>query len=845
MDPVKSPAAAPSAVLPPVLPASASKKSLCADIPSPVPSFPAARVQVPPATNSLLPGLASPNITVATRAERPDAVRITVPGAAPFDLTFITKASFRLRSAEIDAKGDAVPEYMIVKPDTARATVPRTVTQEGASTVVATDAMRVRLTPSPEGIVYVTVTNARGEEVVQNWRLDPRQRTMQLALRPDERVYGFGDKRAALDQRGNTVDMLNRDAFASSTNASYKSIPFYFSDKGYGLFFHNFYPSRFEVGTTAAPDEVRAVTSGGRLDAYVFVADEPKDIVAGYTELTGRPALLPRWALGFQQSKASYKDDEAMEVAANLRRGQYPFDGIYYDDASDYATNPRWSQQLWDRHKARLTMGGNPFLIGDDYSGTMGRKHQLLSYPDGRPVIEPACEIANDKGRSDDVAYIDFFSRSATRTFLQHEWAEGLKPGTVNRDGSREPAVYLGMADFGEMDHLTEADRKQWPSIGMPVSQTRNVYALAYAQGLIDGAQNITGHRSTGMIRPGFAGTQRFGWSTTGDSMPDFENFRAHTRGLLSLTHSGFSNVGQDIGGWDHKGPDDIYARWFGAATFFPFMWAHGQGDHEPYSHGPQVGAAARSFLELRYRMLPYLYSLNEQASRGGPPMVRSMPFQDIKDRAAASIDDQFYLGDGLLVAPLFHPTSRDLYLPPGTWYDFFGERAPVAGGGRVQRDDVPLDRIPAYVKAGSIIPMGPTMQRSDETPNGPLTVHYYAHPAAEVGSRRDSTFQLYEDDGVTQGYRRGAFARTELRFTQEPGLIRFEAERVGGDRGYQPVAREHRVELHGVTPRRVLLGGVELPRGVRRGQSYWTDGPGEPTVVLAPGVSGALRIEH
>jgi alpha-glucosidase (family GH31 glycosyl hydrolase) len=232
------------------------------------------------------------------------------------------------------------------------------------------------------------------------------------------------------------------------------------------------------------------------------------------------------------------------------------------------------------------------------------------------------------------------------------------------------------MVDFGEMDHIEDTDQKFWPSLGMSVAQTRNLYGLVYPLSIINEIQKLNGgSRITGMVRPGFAGTQRLGWSTTGDSVPTYRNFRAHTRAMINLTLSGFSNVGQDIGGWDGKSPDILYARWFGAATFYPFMWSHGKGDHEPYSHGEAVEGAARSFLNLRYRLVPYLYSLHEVAHRTGIPILRPFPLQEPQDAAGVRIDDQFFVGDNIVVAPVFNDEgNRKLYLPEGRWYDFFGE---------------------------------------------------------------------------------------------------------------------------------------------------------------------------
>src|SRR5262249_18554099 len=356
--------------------------------------------------------------------------------------------------------------------------------------------------------------------------------------------------------------------------------------------------------------------------------------------------------------------------------------------------------------------------------------------------------------------------------------------------------------------------------LGMSVAQTRNLYGLVYPLSIIDAIQKRTGgsERITGMVRPGFAGTQRLGWSTTGDSVPTYRNFRAHTRAMINLTLSGFSNVGQDIGGWDRKGPDILYARWFAAGAFHPFMWSHGQGDHEPYAHGEEVEEAARDFLNLRYQLVPYLYSLHELAHRTGVPMLRSFPLQEPSEPSAHEIDDQFFIGDDLLVAPLFNDRGdRKVYLPNGLWYDFFHEQKPEAGGVEIERSSVPLNRLPVYVRAGAVIPLGPQMQYTAEKPVDPLTVHIYSFAAEDMTTEpHSSEFELYEDDGRSNDYHNSKFPRPRLRFQQAGSAIRFEMTAESGDGQYWAVpARAYPLRFHGVhtPPKGVALDGEEIPR--------------------------------
>jgi alpha-glucosidase len=732
---------------------------------------------------------------------------ITRPGAPSARVTFLTPTAFRIHVPGPDEPAK-LPDYMRVKTDESFPPVQVHLDARHYGATFKTADVDIQVVAT-EDLISVNVTTA-SKTLVGNWKIDPVRRLAWLDLAADEHVYGFGDKRAALDQRGHKIEMLNRDAFASENNESYKSIPFYLSSAGYGLFFHNFYPSLFDIGSSTRGTLALKATAGD-MDFYVFVG-EPKDVVSQYTELTGRPAMLPRWAFGYHQAKASYEGRDAFKVAAEMRRRQLPVDVIYYDDLDEEATDKEFIDALWKQHRVRLTHGfGMPMFgsfKGSDDSKLLtdlAARDFVMVDKDGQPVIG-ADEHVDSTGRNSAVAYLDYFSKRAVDHIFKAKWNDALENGAI-----------LGMVDFGEMDHVRNAENKFWPSLGLSVAQTRNLYGLVYPLAVINGVQQRTRGRITGMVRPGFAGTQRLGWSTTGDSLPTYRNFRAHTRAMLNLTLSGFSNVGQDIGGWDKKGPDILYARWFAAGTFHPFMWSHGQGDHEPYAHGEAVEKAARSFLNLRYRLVPYLYSLHELAHRTGVPVLRSFPLQEPADPSAHHVDDQFFVGDDLMVAPLFNDGGdRKVVLPKGLWYDFFGELAPTTGGGEVERTSVALDRLPVYVRAGGVIPLGPAMQHTGEKPVDPLTVHVYSFGAPEEGvEAREREFALYEDDGLTADYRRRRFQRTSLRFLQAQDSVRFEIRAQSGDGQYWSVSsRGYALHFHGVQrpTQSVRLDGLEIP---------------------------------
>jgi alpha-glucosidase len=732
-------------------------------------------------------------VRIPAAAQQPDGRSwvIAPPGQVSYRLTLLDDATFRLHAMMNDPATKKVAERMVVEAeDTAPAPpVRQDVTGDGLRFSWGRAVLDVTMPVAGTLAVNLAID---GNKAIEDFRITPATHAATVSLRGDEHVYGFGDKRAAIDQRGHVVPMVNKDAIdpvapaqpgpATETNDSYKSVPFYFTTKGYGLFAHDFYPGQFDVGA-ATPDRIAWRADGGDLDFYVFAQPKAVDILGRYTALTGRPALMPKWFFGYHQSRAGYEGLQGRDVAKTMRDKKLPLDVIYYDDFVEEAATKAFIDEMKNTLHVRMTYGANPFIIAeDDFARKLGRVNEILAKTDGSPVIEPAAEMDDD---SINVAYIDFFNPHAAADFFAHTWTPTLNNGGL-----------LGMADFGELDHLTDPDKKLWPSLGLPATVTRNVYSLAYAEGLVGTWQKQSGARSAGMIRAGTAGTQRYGWSTTGDSEPTYDNWKAHLRCLFNLALSGFSNIGYDIGGWDGKAPDDVYVRWFAAGTFNPFMWAHGEDEHEPYAHGADVESAARTLLGVRYRLIPYLYSLNDLAHRTGVPILRPFPLVVPDDPKAPTMADEFFVGDALLVAPVTNSAGRDVYLPAGSWYDFFDDGPPIPGGATVSRAQVPFDRIPAFVRAGSILPLGSTSvdppQYVDERPNDPLAIHLYAFP--DSGS---ASFDVYDDDGLTMKYETGALARTHLSFTQSESTINLSIQFVAGG-GFTPPDRPCEVIVHG-----------------------------------------------
>jgi len=630
---------------------------------------------------------------------------------------------------------DGNPEYSVVLGSIPVVPVSSRETQAGR--IIETGSLRLEFTRSP---LTVAISDAALRPLISDWRIDFSRTEVAFALDPAEHLYGFGDKRGPLDKRGQSLDIWNTDAYASTGNDSYKNIPFYMSTRGYGLYLHNWWRSRFDLGATN-PGRIVISAAGGEMDLYVFLGPSLKHMVRSYTRLTGRPALQPLWFWGYHQGKASYHTQEdGRRVARELRRRKLPCDVIYYDDLGTGELAEPFVHEMRDKWNMRLTYGlGMPSsTVGTtEYAAFAGRNVFL--------VKDDGTELTYDNDETEEtVSTIDFFSPAAAGLVFDTVWKPMLDHGGE-----------CGMIDFGELTYVPDPAHVWFPSIHRTVAEMHNAYSLVFAESLINrAARHGNGHRKVGMVRSGTAGSQRVGWTTTGDSKPTWADFRAHLRGLLCLTLSGYSSVGFDIGGWDAKGANRLYARWFEAGMFLPFAWAHGQGDHEPWVHGPAVEKICRAALDRRYRLLPYLYSLNDEASRTGVPAMRTL-VMETGEELTAGVDDEWFLGPWLLVAPvLTEGTSRDIVLPSGDWTAWDTGKT-FRGPAKVKAYPAPLDIIPVFVRAGAIIPMGPAVQYAGEKPLNPLTL--------AIWPGGTTSFTVYEDDAESLAFEHGDYVTTRV----------------------------------------------------------------------------------
>jgi alpha-glucosidase len=642
---------------------------------------------------------------------------------------------------------------------------------------------------------------------------------------PGERYYGFGERTGLLDKRGRRYTCWTTDEYAHQgpgTDALYQAIPFFLgldsAGHSYGLFLNNTFRSAFDF-TAVQQGTWHMQIAGGELDYYVIYGPEPAHVLARYTELTGRMRLPPRWALGYQQSRWSYESDPVVrDLAAQLRRRRIPCDAIYLD--VDHMDGNRVF--TWDRERFPDPAG----LIAE--LGTQGFKVV--------PIIDVGVKHQPESGYRiyDEGAERDYFiktSRSAdAEDFLCYVWP-GLCafPDFTREDvrqwwgGCYRELLDLGVSGFwNDMNepamHDTPYDQPGSASSEPPLdtpqgpeheptthAEARNVYAYLENQATYTALRSMRPDKRPFLLtRAGYAGIQRYAAVWTGDNGSYWEHLEMSLPQLLNLGLSGVAFAGADIGGFFADASPELFARWMQLGALYPFARASsakGCASNEPWAWGEDAERISRQAIELRYRLLPYLYTLFEEAARTGAPILRPLFYHYPDDTATHLLHDQALLGRDLLLAPVLRPgkVCREVYLPHGVWYDFHsGER--LAGPRYVLAAAELAAPMPLYARGGAVIPSGPVLQRTDERPLERLALDIYLDDdgAAEGW--------LYEDDGVTSAYEQGGFCRSfyECRIDRRSGTPVLRAQREGA---YEPAPRSIEILLH----RRGAVRRVEL----------------------------------
>lgn len=654
---------------------------------------------------------------------------------------------------------------------------------------------------------------------------DPRSGQVAAAKRLgyDEHFYGLGEKASRLDRRRGKFVMWTSDTpgYVEGKDPIYQSIPFYLGledGTAYGLFYDNAWRSTFEFGhLTQEAAEYSA--DGGELNYYFFAGPSLKKVVSRYTELTGRMPLPPLWSLGHQQSRYSYYPDKLVEhIAAKYRAHDLPLDVLYLD--IHYMDGYRVF--TWDKNRfpdpagmtRRLAEQGirvvtiiDPGVKHQPEGGYAAydegaRKDFFLKQTDGSVYIG---EVWPGKA-----VFTDYTKEDARRWWGEQHRALTDKGVAGIWTDMNEPADFLDPSGKRH-EHIVFDDLGQ----KTPYNGLRNTFALNMTRATYEGLQRLQPDRRPFVVtRAGYAGIQRYAVKWTGDNNATFASLALNVPMFASLGLSGEPFIGADIPGFIGRGDGELLARSYQIAAFSPFFRNHSAidtYDKEPWRFGSYYEDIVRKFIKLRYALLPLVYTTMEEASRTGLPLFRPLVLNFQDDENTATIDDEFMVGDALLAAPVTRAAQREreIYLPAGTWFDYWtGDAVP---GAQTITVKAPLDHLPLYARGGAIIPSTIAMSHTGEKPWNPLRFDVY--PDAR-GAAHGS---LYEDDGLTPAYQKGALRRTTLAFANRRLIISAEG-------ALQPAARNFEVVLHGVAaPSSVTVDGQVLaPVTEQPGTAGW-----------------------
>jgi alpha-glucosidase len=658
-------------------------------------------------------------------------------------------------------------------------------------------------------------------------------RTMPL----DEHYFGLGDKTGPLDRRNEAFTLWNTDSyrFQESTDPLYKSIPYfmaYRSRRAVGVLLDNTWRTSFDFGKET-PGVYSFGAVAGPLDYYVFYGPTAKQVVETYAWLTGAPPLPPLWTLGFQQSRYSYMSQaRVLEVADRLRADAIPADAIYLDiDYQDknrpFTVNrtafpdlPGMVAQLkaenfhvvaiTDLHIAKLP-GQNYF----PYDSGMAGDH-FVKNPDGSVYagrVWPGPSVFPDFTRQQTRAWWGTLYRDLRRSGVDGFWNDMNEPSIFDSPTATMPESVVHRIDEPGFAPRTATH-----------AEIHDVYGMENSRATYEGLRKLDPDtRPFVLTRATYAGGQRYAATWTGDNSSSWNHLRLTTPMLENLGLSGFAFSGADVGGYAGTPSSELLTKWIEVATFQPIDRDHtekGTGDQEPWVGGAEQEAIRRRFIETRYELMPYLYTLAEEASRNGLPLVRPL-FVEFPD---ATLDghpidtdvpasSEFLLGSDLLIAPPAFPDELDAYaveLPSRDWYNYWtGERiaasatpaatvpdpqaVPNRDGQFSIRVTPELSQLPVFVRAGSILPIAPVVQSTSETPQGPLTLRVYFGDACSG--------ELYQDDGKTYAFQHGVYLRMKFSCQRTAEGMRLNIS--SHDGSYPAWWKEVHVEIYGFSPTR------------------------------------------
>ncbi|MFT4740480.1 MAG: alpha-glucosidase [Marivirga sp.] len=646
-----------------------------------------------------------------------------------------------------------------------------TLAEKSNTIEIQTEKLIVSLTRYPFTVIFKkvdgTIINEDDHSFGTSWIGE--QVTTYKKLQEGERFIGLGEKTGPLDRRGHGYQNWNTDHFGYPPDSDplYCTTPFYMgihSNLAYGIYLDNSHKTHFNFGASNRRFSSFSADQGDM--AYYFIHEETvSEIISTYTDLTGRMELPPIWSLGYQQCRYSYRPDkEVLSVAKTFREKEIPADVIVLDihymeqykiftwDKKDFPDPVGMIKTLEDQGFKVVVICDPGIKVEEGYDAYDSGKEEdvFLKYPDGSyyegEVWPGWCHFP------------DF-----TQEKVRNWWTEKLKIYTdMGIEGFWNDMNEI--ATWGQtMPELIEFDFEGRKSTSR---EGRNIYGMQMARAAYEGAKkNQPNKRIFNLTRAGFSGIQRYAAVWTGDNVADDEHMLLGVRLVNSLGMAGVAFAGYDIGGFAGEADSQLFARWISIGAFAPFFRGHSMinsRDSEPWAYGEEVEEISRNYINLRYKMMPYIYSAFYEAHRSGVPVARSLAIQYPHDDLIYHelYENEYLFGDSILVAPV--PSKVNLakvYFPEGEWYDLFNDTH--YSGNQEVIVECPIERLPVFVKASAIIPMQDKTHNLTQNNNSCLHLHVYA-------GKEDNSFHYYEDDGGTFNHVNGEYYSRNMRFESE-----------------------------------------------------------------------------
>ena len=651
---------------------------------------------------------------------------------------------------------------------------------------IETEELTIKISKSPFGVKFLDKEgNVINEDYMKNGASSGYEDGKPYVFKKTdkgENFYGFGEQAGLnFNQRGESIGMWNTDAYkyTKDTKYVYTSIPFFMglkNEKAYGIMFDNSYRSYYEMASES-DDYYYFYSNGGPLTYYFMYGPDISNVLDVYTELTGKMNMPAKWTLGLHQSKWEYTADEIVDVAKTYRKKEIPLDTMHFD--IDYMDEYRvftWDQTYKDALQELKSMEGfhaiaiNDPAVKQDENYSMyqeGIKNDYFAKnADGSTFIGPVWP--------GDSAFPDF-SKEEVRDWWTSKTNVLFDTGI---DGiwndMNEPAVFL---DGPEFNHTMPLD-SYFGTEDDKILQTEyhNLYGHDEAEATYNAWEMYKpNQRPFVLTRDMFAGSQRYAALWTGDNASTWEHLQMSIPMNMNIGLSGVANVGNDIGGFADRPDAELFARWIEVGAFLPFSRIHYDSDakavekqgQEPWAFGPEVEEISKKYIEMRYKLLPYLYNAFEDSVETGKPVQQPLVYHYQKDENTYDINDQFMFGDSMMLAPVVKQgkTNRDVYLPQGeTWVNFWTQEE--YEGGQTINVDTPLAHLPIFVKKESIIPTREVQQYTGENELTNLVLDTYVDGEA--------SYSFYEDDGKSLNHENGEYDITNFNVKEKNNTIEF-----------------------------------------------------------------------